>query len=80
MEIQAASLSEKALLGQGYDVRKEEFVGRCVRGDVGYAGPRRVDGSMDQGGQGRDPMDAAVVLRLSGQGGAPSAICAPDYP
>lgn len=38
MEIQAASRSEKAALGQGYDVEKEEFVGRCARGQTAFAG------------------------------------------
>lgn len=38
MEIQAASRSEKASLGQGYDVQREEFVGRCVRGATEFAG------------------------------------------
>lgn len=38
MEIPAASLSEKAALGQGYDIHKEEFVGRCVLGTAEFAG------------------------------------------
>jgi hypothetical protein len=38
MEIAAASLSEKATLGQGYDTSKECFVGQCVQGEVEYAG------------------------------------------
>ena len=38
MEIQAASRSEKAALGQGYDVEKEEFVGRCALGETEFAG------------------------------------------
>ncbi|MDQ3734575.1 MAG: hypothetical protein M3400_11370 [Actinomycetota bacterium] len=38
MEIQSASLSEKAALGQGYNVEQEEFCGQCVRGDVEFAG------------------------------------------
>lgn len=58
MEIQAASRSEKAALGQGYDTRKEEFVGRCVRGEVEFAGNQEArlsfDRSMDQSSMSRE--------------------------
>jgi hypothetical protein len=52
MEIAAASLAEKAVLGQGYDTAKEEFVGRCVRGGTIFAGSPEstmaFDRSLDQ--------------------------------
>jgi hypothetical protein len=38
VEIPAAGQSEQALLGTGYDVFKEEFVGQCVRGTTAHAG------------------------------------------
>ena len=57
MEIQAASLTEKAALGQGYDVGKEEFVGRCVRGEVEFAGNQEsslnFDRSLDESSMSR---------------------------
>ncbi|MDP9343933.1 MAG: hypothetical protein M3Q23_17950 [Actinomycetota bacterium] len=48
MEIQAASLSEKAALGQGYNVEQEEFVGQCVRGGVEFAGNQQSQLTFDR--------------------------------
>jgi hypothetical protein len=48
MEIQSASQSEKAALGQGYNVETEEFCGQCVRGDVEYAGNQQSHLSFDR--------------------------------
>lgn len=48
MEIPAASLSEKAVLGQGYDTEKEEFVGHCASGAVDYAGNQETRVSFDR--------------------------------
>lgn len=38
MEIPSASRSNKAVLGEGYNVKTEEFAGVCVTGNVQYAG------------------------------------------
>lgn len=48
MEIQSASLSEKAALGQGYNVEEEEFCGQCVRGDVEFAGNQQSQLTFDR--------------------------------
>src|SRR5690349_2259475 len=48
VEIQAASQSEKASLGQGYDAQAEDFVGQCVRGDLGFVGQTESTLSFDR--------------------------------
>lgn len=38
MEIQAASQSDKAVLGEGYNLKQQRFVGECATGTVEFSG------------------------------------------
>ena len=50
MEIHAASVTEKASLGQGYNSENEDFVGQCVRlvGDAEFVGNQTASISFDR--------------------------------